>query len=90
MTRRMDVCYRCVVLRHGECSDEETVEDDTTNSVQLLRHLDSTDEVSSNSLPEVLPEAGISEDRRKFLLENVAGFCHPENQPSSIPCIGGE
>ena len=47
-------------------------------------------EMSTCPLPIVLPEAGLSAERRKYLLENIAGFCHPENKDDFIADLGGD
>lgn len=38
------------------------------------------DAVVSSDLPEVLPPAGLTENRRQYLLDSVLGFCRPEHQ----------
>ena len=38
-------------------------------------------------LPEILPPAGLSDDRRGYLVKNVLDFCHPENKDAFQSCM---
>ena len=63
----------------GEVRMKRTLESEEV-SLKLLK----TDAVSfdQSSLPGVLPAAGLTEDRRKYLMDNVLEFCHPEFRQS--------
>ena len=50
------------------------------DTIQMLRNPSDATGSSSSSLPGVLPEAGLSAQRCKYLQDNVPGFGHPENK----------
>ena len=56
----------------------------TLESEEVSLKLLNTDAVffDQSSLPGVLPAAGLAEDRRKYLMDNVLEFCHPEFRQS--------
>ena len=56
----------------------------TLESEEMSLKLLKTDAVSfdRSSLPGVLPAAGLTEDRRKYLMDNVLEFCRPEFRQS--------
>ena len=39
--------------------------------------------LSTSRLPGMLPSTGLTEDRRKYLMDNVLEFCRPEFRQSS-------
>ena len=55
----------------------KTAADEDGVKVQLLRNQDTLNAIGAHVLPDVLPEAGLSDDRRAYLLENVAAFLLP-------------
>ena len=72
----------------GKIKMKKTSAAEEGDTIQLLRNPSDTTGFSSSSLPDVLPEAGLSALRRKYLLDNVAGFCHAENKAAFTECLG--
>ena len=76
--------------RPGEVLMTKTAADEDGVKVQLLRNQDTLNAIGAHVLPDVLPEAGLSNDRRAYLLENVAAFCHAWNKSQFVAALGGE
>jgi len=73
--------------RPGEVMMTKTAADEDGITFQLLQQ-GAQDEIAAHVLPEVLPEAGLSVDRRAYLEKNVAVFCHPENKAEFLAALG--
>ena len=76
--------------RAGEVLMTKTGADEDGVKVQLLRNQDTLNAINAHVLPDVLPEAGLSDDRRAYLLENVAAFRHAWNKSQFVAALGGE
>lgn len=55
-------------------------------SLQLLKSEDTS--VDASDLPDVIAAGGLSDDRQKYLLDNVLEFCRPENREAFKAALG--